>query len=236
MESALTMEDAIRQVGLIAIPVLVPMVIGLFKTYFWSKVPSALLPVFAAVLGPVFDVALVKLAGADSTGWASVALGLAGVGLREVKEGALKVVKGVPRNGGGTAAAILLALFLGGCGAGTMLGPAPMQPAATIGKTPSQIVLGLKADYEAVLTLANAYRHDCEARSALLRQGCEKIVEEIQRLDRDHVFPAIEAARNSPDDVTIGAARAAIRQLETYILQHQASGKSALAQLREYGI
>lgn len=102
-------------------------------------------------------------------------------------------------------------------------------PASLVGETPAQKLYGLKADYEAMLSLANAYKNDCEARSALLRQGCEDIVAEIQRVDAEQVFPAYQAAKAAGGtDLTVAAARAAIRQLETYILQHQAGQQSVL--------
>ena len=86
----------VNSIGLILIPVLVPLVIGAFKKFVTDKVPGAVLPIIAAVLGPLFDWGISAIAGIPPSGaLVGVALGLAGVGLREVKEGAVRAIKEV---------------------------------------------------------------------------------------------------------------------------------------------
>lgn len=85
------MEDLVQQIGLPLIAVLVPLVVGLFKKIV-PDIPKWLLPVLAAVLGPAFDLGIAALSGAEFNGIAGVLAGLAGVGLREVKDQAIKAL------------------------------------------------------------------------------------------------------------------------------------------------
>lgn len=86
------MEDLIQQIGLPLIAVLVPLVVGLFKKIV-PDIPKWMLPVLAGLLGPVFDLGIAAISGAEFSGIAGALAGLAGVGLREVKD---QVVKALP--------------------------------------------------------------------------------------------------------------------------------------------
>jgi len=72
-----------KQMVPMLIPLIVPILIGLLKQI-WAKVPSRLLPILAPILGALADL-LSGWAGLGSFGpqWGA-AMGLAGVGLREV--------------------------------------------------------------------------------------------------------------------------------------------------------
>jgi len=89
------MEDLINQIGLLVIPVLVPLAVAAFKKL-WGNVPPVVLPLLAAILGPVFDLAIGAVAGVESSGVWAVLLGLAGVGLRELKDQITKAVTAAP--------------------------------------------------------------------------------------------------------------------------------------------
>lgn len=85
------MEDLIQQIGLPIIAVLVPIVIAAFKRVI-PDIPKWLLPIMATALGPVFDLGIGMLSGAEFNGVAAVLAGLAGVGLRELKDQAQKAL------------------------------------------------------------------------------------------------------------------------------------------------
>lgn len=85
------MEDLISQVGLPIIAVLVPIVIAAFKKVI-PDIPKWLLPIIATALGPLFDLGIGLLAGSEFNGVAAVLAGLAGVGLRELKDQATKAL------------------------------------------------------------------------------------------------------------------------------------------------
>lgn len=88
------MEDLIQQIGLPLIAVLVPLVVGGFKKLL-PNVPTVLLPILAALLGPVFELGISYVTMAEFTGVAGALMGLAGVGLREVKDQVVKSVQDV---------------------------------------------------------------------------------------------------------------------------------------------
>ena len=81
MESLLEM--LLNSAGPAIVIAVVPVVVAALKKGIVS-IPKWLLPVIAAALGPVVDSLLAWLSGIESAGLAAVALGLAGVGLREV--------------------------------------------------------------------------------------------------------------------------------------------------------
>lgn len=76
-----------------AIPVVVPLVLAGVKKIM-PKLPGGALPILAAILGGVIDYANHVATGHASNTLTAVALGLAGVGLREVKEAVLKAENG----------------------------------------------------------------------------------------------------------------------------------------------
>lgn len=80
------------QIGPLIIAAVVPAVVAGFKKV-WPSVPKVVLPLAAAALGPVFDIAMTALAGIETTGTLAVIAGLAGVGLREIKDQIVKSVQ-----------------------------------------------------------------------------------------------------------------------------------------------
>ena len=76
----------LEQIGMPLIALLVPLAVGLFKTWIWPSVPTWSLPILAGVLGPAFDAGIAWAAGTEAVGATAVLLGLAGVGLRELKD------------------------------------------------------------------------------------------------------------------------------------------------------
>lgn len=90
------MEQFITDAGPAIIAVLVPLAIAGFKVA-WAKVPTFMLPIAAAILGPLFDLAIAYVTSLPAQGTAAAALyGLAGVGLREIADQAKKVVTAAP--------------------------------------------------------------------------------------------------------------------------------------------
>src|SRR3546814_12904413 len=79
------MEDLIQQIGLPIIAILVPLVIALIKKGI-PPIPTFLLPIIAAALGPAFDLGIAALAGIETTGVLAVVAGLAGFGLGDSSE------------------------------------------------------------------------------------------------------------------------------------------------------
>lgn len=86
------MEDLITQVGMPIIMVLVPLAVAAFKKAIPS-IPKWALPILATALGPVFDLAIQYVAGLPSVGAMAALAGLAGVGLRELKDQAGKALQ-----------------------------------------------------------------------------------------------------------------------------------------------
>lgn len=86
------MEDLIQQLGLPLIAVLVPLAVGAFKKIV-PDIPKWLLPIMATALGPLFDLGLAAIAGTEFNGIAGALVGLAGVGVRELKD---QLVKALP--------------------------------------------------------------------------------------------------------------------------------------------
>lgn len=83
----------IPQIGLPLIAVVVPLAIGAFKKLIPS-IPTMFLPIIAPVLGALLDLGLAYLASIPATGLAGALAGLAGVGVREIKDQATKALKG----------------------------------------------------------------------------------------------------------------------------------------------
>lgn len=107
------MEDLINEVGLpLVVSVLVPLVVAAVK---WWKpnIPKPWLPIIAALLGPVFDQAIAYVAGIEATGWQAALLGLAGIGLRELKD---QIGKALSEDSVSTLRAILVAFMVGAAG------------------------------------------------------------------------------------------------------------------------
>ena len=77
------LEIILNSAGPAIVVALVPVIVAAIKGAI-GNIPKWLLPVLAAALGPAVDAVLAALNGTDATGLAAVALGLAGVGLREV--------------------------------------------------------------------------------------------------------------------------------------------------------
>lgn len=73
------------------IPLVVPLVIGLLKTWL-PNLPKVVLPILAPILGALADIGL-HFAGAPTVGpiWGA-ALGTAGVGLREIADQLRKTI------------------------------------------------------------------------------------------------------------------------------------------------
>lgn len=112
------MEDVMNQLGLALIAVLVPLVVSGVR---WAlpQIPKVFLPVLAAALGPVFDLAIHLIAGLELQGPVAIVAGLAAVGLREIKDQTVKEVR--KRTAGGLSCAplavtgALVLLLLTGC-------------------------------------------------------------------------------------------------------------------------
>ena len=86
------MEQLISQIGIPLIAVLVPLAVAVIKTA-WAGMPKWLMPIAAVVLGPVFDIVIHLVSGLEANGALAGALaGLAGIGLRELKDQAVKAV------------------------------------------------------------------------------------------------------------------------------------------------
>ena len=84
----------IEQIGMPLIALLVPLAVAFIKTAVWPSIPTWALPILAAGLGPAFDAGIAWAAGTEATGWVAVLLGLAGVGLRELKDQTHKAIAG----------------------------------------------------------------------------------------------------------------------------------------------
>lgn len=80
------MEALLQAIGLPLIPVLVPLAVAAFKKYVWANIPKMLLPIIATALGPALEALLSLMTAHEFTGIAGVALGLAGIGVREFKD------------------------------------------------------------------------------------------------------------------------------------------------------
>lgn len=85
------MSQVIAQIGLPLIAVLVPMIVALFKKAL-PQIPKPLLPLLAAVLGVIGDLAASYLSGAPSNSVLGALLGFGGVGLRELIDQMRKAV------------------------------------------------------------------------------------------------------------------------------------------------
>lgn len=79
------------QIGPLVIAAVVPAAVAGFRKV-WPSVPKVLLPLAAAALGPIFDIAITAVAGIETSGTMAVLAGLAGVGLREIKDQVVKSV------------------------------------------------------------------------------------------------------------------------------------------------
>ena len=77
------MEDTINAIGMPLIAALVPLVVAFIRRMLPS-IPKSLLPILAAVVGPVVDQLLALIPTMNAIGWQAALLGLAGVGVREV--------------------------------------------------------------------------------------------------------------------------------------------------------
>lgn len=78
------------------IPLLVPLVIAIFK-YFLPDVPTVVLPILAPIIGALIDFVASKATGAASNPLLSAALGSAGVGLREIYDQVRAKMPGSPQ-------------------------------------------------------------------------------------------------------------------------------------------
>lgn len=85
------MSQLIGQIGLPLIAVLVPLVVALFKKAL-PQIPKPLLPLLAAVLGVIGDLATSYLSGAPSNTIVGALVGFGGVGLRELIDQMKKAV------------------------------------------------------------------------------------------------------------------------------------------------
>lgn len=65
------------------IPAAVPLLIALLK-YYWTKIPTKLIPVFAVGIGTLLDVGLNAFDMGDGWGAIGVAFGALGIGIREI--------------------------------------------------------------------------------------------------------------------------------------------------------
>ena len=77
------------------IPVLVPMLIALYKVVL-PKIPTWSLPLMAPVIGLLLNAVLTYANGAGVNPWVALALGASGTGLREIQNQLAKVVKQPP--------------------------------------------------------------------------------------------------------------------------------------------
>ncbi len=76
----------ISQIGLPLVAVLVPLIVAVVKKLL-PQIPSMVLPIIALLLGPAMDFVISLLPGVESSSTVMAALaGLAGVGLREIKD------------------------------------------------------------------------------------------------------------------------------------------------------
>jgi hypothetical protein len=76
-------------------PILVPLLISGVKKLI-PKLPVWSLPVMAPFLGAAFDVIMHFATGSGMNVWAAAGLGLAGVGVREIKDQLMKPPAAVP--------------------------------------------------------------------------------------------------------------------------------------------
>jgi uncharacterized YccA/Bax inhibitor family protein len=77
------MEELINAIGMPLIVIAVPLVVAFLKSMF-TKLPAMLIPIIAALLGPVGDFALQLISSYQGIGWTAALLGVAGVGVREI--------------------------------------------------------------------------------------------------------------------------------------------------------
>ena len=120
---------------------LVPFLIALLRRWAWPSIPKPLIPVLAAALGPALDQGIAALAGMDAIGWAAAGLGLAGIGLREMKKQLTPVVQNVVARDGTKMLVLLLALGVGAC-AGTVETRTTNSIAATCDALDRAVVFG----------------------------------------------------------------------------------------------
>lgn len=69
----------------LVIPVLTPIIIHYVKRG-WQTMPTVLIPLLAAALGPLQDLLLSLASGVEANPVLAIALGLAGVGVREAQD------------------------------------------------------------------------------------------------------------------------------------------------------
>lgn len=169
------MEQLLQQIGAPLIAVVVPIAVFLVKKAI-PAMPKVMLPVLAGAFGPAVEGLVAWLGGQEFTGTLGVAMGLAGIGLRELKD---QVGKALLATGDDTlraawpATAIVLALglavALGGCG---------IKP-----ETPRERLVVAETQYQAMLDTVDA----------LIDRGA------ITTENRDSVRGAITAARGALD-------------------------------------
>lgn len=164
------MENLLNQIGMPLIAVLVPIVVFGIKRAL-PKVPKWALPMLAAILGPAIDQGIAWAASVEAHGILAIALGLAGVGLREIGNQGGKAIKdsmsGPTLSSFALPAAVAALLLLGGC-------PAP----GTVNESPPEVVAVQKvtkacATYDATLRSLAVMRgagHLSETEIAIVNQ------------------------------------------------------------------
>jgi len=83
--------ELVQQIGVPLIAVIVPLLIALFKKIVPS-LPTFAIPIIALGMGPLFDAGISWVTGLQGTGMTAVLYGLAGVGLRELKDQLQKAI------------------------------------------------------------------------------------------------------------------------------------------------
>lgn len=84
-------QATIQSIGMPVIAVLVPLAIAGLKKIIPS-IPKFAVPIIATLIGPLFDLGISYIVGVPSTGILGAVAGLAGVGLREIKDQAQKAL------------------------------------------------------------------------------------------------------------------------------------------------
>lgn len=194
------MEPLLQEIGTPLIAVIVPIIVFAVRKII-PVMPKAMLPVLAGAFGPMVEAVLTWMGNYEFTGVAGVAMGLAGVGVRELK----KQVGAVLRSSGGTVSAawpatvtaVMLALLLTSC-AGMM------QP-----QTPRERLVLAEEEYQALLMTVSDFteRGLITTENRVPIRGA--IVAARTALDAWHVNP------DSPD--AMSAALATLRAIQSIL-------------------
>lgn len=155
------MESLLADIGNPLIAVIVPIVIYLMKQVL-PKIPTAFLPILAGLLGPVFDYAIAYVGGLPPSSPVAAALyGLAGVGLREVKDQLGKAIANAPPPPKVLSIALALLLMGGGL----------MGCAGVTANTQTQLLLACQGFTRTELALRPFKPQMSESQVAIVRES-----------------------------------------------------------------